>query len=73
MIPHCVRNDGVRSWDDSGLRRCVWDVWRRGDGGDWQSPLHWLGALAPPLLSAEGWVAFGAAGLFVAGQVAYFG
>ena len=24
------------------------------------------------LLSAEGWVAFGAAGLFVAGEVAYF-
>ena len=44
---------------------------RRGDGGDCQSPLQERGALAPPLLSAEGWVAFGAAGLFVAGEVAY--
>ncbi len=34
---------------------------------------HKLSGRLPPPLSAEGWVAFGAAGLFVAGQVAYLG
>ena len=32
-----------------------------------------LSNACPLPLSAEGWVAFGAAGLFVAGQVAYLG
>ena len=62
MIPHCVRNDREMGVNGGAV------------GGDCQSPLQEPGALSPPLLSAEGWVAFGGGGgLFVAGEVAYLG
>ena len=57
MIPHCVRNDKV----GAGVFMLL------------PSNAYPLPFAYPLPLSAEGWVAFGAAGLFVAGQVAYLG